>query len=63
MIEIIMIIGGERVSVAEADDPESAVVAGRTLWDDNMNQGWYGCSRRLIFRVDGETIRTFTQCP
>jgi hypothetical protein len=63
VIEISMIVGDEVVSWAEAEDPESAVVAARTLWDECRLLGWYGARRRLTFKVDGKIVRSYTRCP
>lgn len=63
MIEITLIDPAEGTrDVAEAETPEDAVFAGRTLWDEwcaeHPYQGW---SRRLIlvFAHNGKTIRMY----
>jgi hypothetical protein len=42
---------------AEAPDPESAVVAARTLWDDAQDAALGYVNRCVIvFKVDGKTV-------
>lgn len=49
---------GERIDSADADTPEAAIIAGRTLWDDamdaNLRQG-YRVS--VGFYVAGSLVR------
>lgn len=55
MIEVITFMC-ERIDTAEAPDPESALVAGRTLYDDAI-QNIRGASKKTVtvgFYVDGK---------
>ncbi len=48
---------------AEADDPENAIFAGQTLFDEAcQNSGVQGFHKALvlIFEVAGETVRVLT---
>jgi len=65
MIEVTCFTTGpkEFSNSAEADTPEAARLAARTLWDEGYS-GWSACRRRLVFRnEDGEVIWAMEHCP
>lgn len=58
VIEIIVTHPGGR-DTAEAEDPESAVVAARTLWDESLMSTSTAQSgkRAIMFLVGGKLVR------
>ena len=60
MIEILFYRSDRLMAQAEADDPEAALLAARTLWDDDR-AAWavQGAekARRVVFMVDGQMVR------
>lgn len=62
MIEVILYRSDQRVSrVFDIEDPETAVFAARTLWDDELRESGsvQGTTRsmRTVFLVDGKMCR------
>lgn len=62
MIDVILTVGDETTWV-EAEDEEAAILAARTIWDENRNRGFFGCHRQLRFELDGELLLTSKVCP
>jgi hypothetical protein len=57
MIEVIIKHSGEMVASAEAETPEAALLAARTMWDEHMDYaGTYGIRHAMAtyFFVDGK---------
>lgn len=68
VIEVTLIYHNGRRDTAEADTPENAVFAGRTLWDEaaaTSPERFAPCERdfTLIFAVDGKTVCIFKTRP
>ena len=61
MIEVTLHLVNRAVDRAEADTPEDAVFAARTLWDEYSGgpRGFYGVSKSMsvTFHVDGKLVR------
>ena len=55
MIEVTSYSNDQPVDTAEAETPEAALVAARTLWGEAYS-GIQGQRRALVFRVDGKIV-------
>lgn len=62
MIEVRSYRSDRRVDTAYAEDPEAAIVAARTLWDEAFT-GIQGTKRRVDFYVNGKLIRMLEHRP
>ena len=60
MIEIILLKKGDVIARAEAETPEDALFAARTLWDEEMNGLQLDTRNMAIyFMVDAQLVRAF----
>lgn len=62
MIEVRSYVNDERWDTAEADSPEAALLAARTLWDEAFT-GIQGSRRQITFVVDDRPVTTVTRRP
>lgn len=57
MIEVVSYVNGRSYDRAEADSPESALIAARTLWDEMPRLQGIHKDAVVRFFVDGEMVR------
>lgn len=64
MIEVLVIHPGGRDS-AEAEDPEGALLAARTLWDESITDTATAATgkRTIMFLVGGKLVRLLEARP
>jgi hypothetical protein len=64
MIEVLILQGAEVLSRAEAETPEFAVDAARTLWDDNVT-GLQGQQKKMsvCFLVNDQLVKSIERRP
>lgn len=62
VIDVYSYSNGEIQDHAAAEDPEAALLAARTLWDEAFN-GIMGQKRQIVFKVDGKVVRVCEERP
>ena len=63
MIEVEINIDGLVAASAEAEDPEAALLAARTLYDETVLGARFYFAPRVDFRVDGSLVRSLVGRP